>query len=78
MGKLAAGADVASLGLSAAAAPAAGGTVDVEMTDAPAGNEEGAAAASAASAAPAAGGAGKTADPGAKGGKSKKKGKGKR
>lgn len=68
MGKLAAGADVASLGLSAAApAPAAGG--DVEMTDAPAGNEEGAAAASA---------AGGKADPGAKGGKSKKKGKGKR
>lgn len=64
MGKLAAGADVASLGLSAAAAPAAGGTGDVEMTDAPAGNEEAAAA-------------GKT-DPGAKGGKSKKKGKGKR
>lgn len=54
---------MASFGLSAAAAPAAGGTVDVEMTDAPAGNEEGA--------------AGKT-DPGAKGGKSKKKGKGKR
>lgn len=62
---------MASLGLSAAApAPAAGG--DVEMTDAPAGNEEGAAAAAAASAA-----GGKT-DPGAKGGKSKKKGKGKR
>lgn len=75
LGKLAAGADVASLGLSAAGAASApagggggGGTADVEMTDAPAGNEE---------AAPAAGGAGKT-DPGVKGGKSKKKGKGKR
>jgi hypothetical protein len=72
---LAGGADVAALGLGATApttAAAAGTAGDVEMTDAPVASEEGSAAAQA---------AGQTqgkADTGAKGGKSKKKGKGKR
>lgn len=73
LGKLAGGADVAALGLGAAAATAgaaAGG--DVEMTDAPVATEEGAPAP-----AQAAGQAQGKAE-GAKGGKSKKKGKGKR
>lgn len=70
LGKLAAGADVAGLGLSSAAPTGgAGGGGDVEITDAPpvsgAGGEDAA--------------AGGKADTGAKGGKSKKKGgKGKR
>ena len=64
LGKLAAGADVAGLGLSSVA-PAAGAGVDVEMTDAPPASEDAAAAGKA--------------DTGAKGGKGKKKGgKGKR
>lgn len=64
LGKLAAGADVAGLGLSSAA-PAAGAGGDVEMTDAPPASEDAAAAGKA--------------DTGAKGGKGKKKGgKGKR
>ncbi|PLB44395.1 hypothetical protein P170DRAFT_440697 [Aspergillus steynii IBT 23096] len=72
LGKLAGGADVASLGLgAAAAAPAA----DVEMADAP---EEGTATPTTAAANAAAAGAAKT-ESNNKGGKSKKKGgKGKR
>ncbi|ODM18029.1 hypothetical protein SI65_06817 [Aspergillus cristatus] len=74
LGKLAGGADVAALGLGAApaTAAAAGTAGDVEMTDAPVAAEEGSAAAQAAGQAQ-----GKP-DAGAKGGKSKKKGKGKR
>ncbi|EYE94087.1 SRP9/SRP21 family protein [Aspergillus ruber CBS 135680] len=73
LGKLAGGADVAALGLGAAAATAGaapGG--DVEMTDAPVATEEAAPAQAAGQQAQ-----GKP-DAGTKGGKSKKKGKGKR
>lgn len=75
---MAGGADVAALGLGAAAAvtaATAGATPggDVEMTDAPVAAEEGSAAP-----AQAAGQAQGKPDAGAKGGKSKKKGKGKR
>lgn len=74
LGKLAGGADVAALGLGAApaTAAAAGTAGDVEMTDAPVAAEEGSAAAQTAGQAE-----GKP-DAGAKGGKSKRKGKGKR
>ncbi|EAW13097.1 SRP9/SRP21 family protein [Aspergillus clavatus NRRL 1] len=73
LGKLAAGAGVAGLGLG----PAAGTAADVEMVDAPGAVEEGSAPASAAAAAAAA--ASGKADSGGKGGKGKKKGgKGKR
>ena len=71
---MAAGADVAALGLGAAPATTAGAATggDVEMTDAPVASEDRSAAAQT---------AGQTqgkADAGAKGGKSTKKGTGKR